>query len=121
MDGSITEVNESASLAIMNGIFSGCDRLTRGGYQSLLYILEWMPALLTGVFSFGRFSRLSPQKRHAHLDAMRTSKFYLRRALFKAMLAPIWICHYARAENQLLLGFDSEALTTHYQKAKTHA
>jgi hypothetical protein len=115
-ENSVTEINEKAFLLTINTIFTNCDWLTRNGYQALLYLLEWMPVFLTGVFSLGRLSRLSNTKRHAQLEAMRTSRFYFRRALFKALLAPIWISHYSLGANQLKLGFDSGSLSTFYQR-----
>ena len=114
---SVPPRDEKTSLLILDGILQACDRVTRMGYEGLIFALEWMPTLVSGHFSVGRFSKLSPDQRTAHIDALRQSKWYLRRALFKALLAPVWISHYTRTDVQLALGYDSQSLTTEYQRA----
>ena len=112
---SISPYDSRVSIQILRHIFDSCDDVTRVGYKLLLFVLEWFPSLLTGHFSIGRFSQLSETSRRAHIDALRSSRFYVRRALFKAMLTPVWISHYTRTQVQLSLGYDSQNLTTLYQ------
>ena len=119
-ESSASAHQSEASLRILRHILSSCDRLTCFGYKFLLFILEWVPTILTGHYSFGRFTHLSAEARSAHFNALRTSRFYIRRALFKAILTPVWISHYTRTDVQKALGYDSQELTSLYQKAAQH-
>ena len=119
-ESSSAPIDAPHSIHILRQIFSSCDALTCFAYKLLLYGLEWCPWVLTGHFRPGRFTRSSKETRSAHINAMRTSRLYVRRALFKAMLTPVWISHYTRTEAQLALGYDSAQLSTIYQRTARH-
>ena len=105
------------SLAIFTGVLTHADPLARLGVRALLALLEWAPFLMAGPRWWGRYTRRPTDERLAYLDAMRTSPRYLRRAMLKAIVSPIYVSHYGRPDAQRRLGYDAAAIGGAYRDA----
>jgi hypothetical protein len=64
---------------------------------------------------FRRFTKLDSAKRHAMIEAIRTSRSHLKRSGLKALSATVMVSHYGRPTVQRAVGYDGKTLGRHYQ------
>jgi len=90
-------------------IGAGSGDLSRG-YRIVLWLIEWLPLFVMGVFS--RASRLPLERRLAYLQRLEQSKMARLATLLVAFKLPFTILAFEQGPELRLTGFDRESLSS---------
>jgi hypothetical protein len=82
----------------------------RRGYRALIWLIEWLPLFILGVFA--RASRLSLARRLAYLERLERAPFALFAPLVAAFKVPVTMLGYELDPELRLTGFDRTTVST---------
>lgn len=114
-DGGKIPPSLDLSLRIFEAVLDHAHREARLGLRLLLFALEWLPFLFGGLQFWVPFSRQSRSTQETYLESIRTSRVFIRRALFKGLSTAVLLSHYARPDVQRAVGYDAAQLSSRYR------